>query len=40
MKLGVFLLSLAAKNFEISKSFYKKLGFHVFGEDRLRIGES
>ena len=40
MELGVFSKSLAVKNLEVSKSFYKKIGFHVFGEDRLRIGES
>jgi predicted lactoylglutathione lyase len=34
MELGVFSLSLAVKNLEVSKSFYKKLGFHVFGGDQ------
>ncbi len=31
MKLGAFSISLAVKNLEVSKSFYEKLGFSVFG---------
>ena len=31
MELGAFSISLAVKNLKVSKSFYKKLGFHVFG---------
>jgi len=30
MELGAFSISLAVKNLKVSKSFYKKLGFHVF----------
>jgi catechol 2,3-dioxygenase-like lactoylglutathione lyase family enzyme len=33
MELGVFSVSLAVKDLEASKSFYEKLGFHVFGGD-------
>ena len=33
MELGVFSVSLAVKELEVSKSFYEKLGFHVFGGD-------
>lgn len=33
MKLGAFSISLNVKDIEASKSFYKKLGFHVFGGD-------
>ena len=33
MELGTFSLSLSVKNLEASKSFYEKLGFHVFGGD-------
>jgi len=33
MELGVFSVSLAVKDLEVSKSFYEKLGFHVFGGD-------
>jgi len=33
MELGVFSMSLAVKDLEVSKSFYEKLGFHVFGGD-------
>ncbi|MGD9900886.1 MAG: VOC family protein [Calditrichaceae bacterium] len=33
MKLGAFSISLNVKDIEISKSFYMKLGFHVFGGD-------
>ena len=36
MELGVFSKSLAVKNLEVSKSFYKKLGFHVFGGDQAQ----
>ena len=33
MELGAFSLSLAVKDLEVSKSFYEKLGFQVFGGD-------
>ena len=33
MELGVFSLSLAVKNLEVSRSFYEKFGFQVFGGD-------
>jgi hypothetical protein len=33
MELGNFSLSLNVKDIEISKSFYEKLGFQVFGGD-------
>ena len=33
MELGAFSVSLAVKDLEVSKSFYEKLGFHVFGGD-------
>ncbi len=33
MELGAFSISLAVKDIEISKSFYAKLGFEVFGGD-------
>ena len=33
MDLGTFSISLAVKDLEASKSFYKKLGFEVFGGD-------
>jgi predicted lactoylglutathione lyase len=33
MELGAFSVSLAVKDLEVSKSFYKKLGFKVFGGD-------
>jgi lactoylglutathione lyase len=33
MELGVFSVSLNVKNIEVSKSFYEKFGFHVFGGD-------
>jgi catechol 2,3-dioxygenase-like lactoylglutathione lyase family enzyme len=31
MDLGAFSLSLAVKNLQVSKAFYEKLGFRVFG---------
>jgi len=31
MELGVFSVSLASKNLDVSKSFYENLGFYVFG---------
>lgn len=31
MKLGAFSASLSVKNLEVSKEFYEKLGFSVFG---------
>jgi catechol 2,3-dioxygenase-like lactoylglutathione lyase family enzyme len=33
MELGAFSVSLNVKDIEVSKSFYEKLGFHVFGGD-------
>lgn len=33
MELGAFSVSLNVKNIQISKSFYEKLGFQVFGGD-------
>lgn len=33
MELGVFSISLAVKDLEVSKSFYGKLGFQVFAGD-------
>jgi catechol 2,3-dioxygenase-like lactoylglutathione lyase family enzyme len=33
MKLGAFSLSLNVKDIEVSKAFYEKLGFNVFGGD-------
>jgi catechol 2,3-dioxygenase-like lactoylglutathione lyase family enzyme len=33
MKLGAFSISLNVKDIKISKSFYEKLGFEVFGGD-------
>lgn len=33
MELGAFSLSLAVKDLEVSKAFYEKLGFQVFGGD-------
>ena len=33
MELGTFSISLAAKDNKVSKAFYEKLGFKVFGED-------
>lgn len=33
MQLGTFSVSLAVKDLEASRSFYEKLGFHVFGGD-------
>ncbi len=33
MKLGAFSVSLDVKSIQISKSFYEKLGFRVFGGD-------
>lgn len=34
MELGVFSVSLAVKDIEVSKLFYEKLGFTVFGGDQ------
>lgn len=34
MELGAFSVSLAVKDIEVSKSFYEKLGFSVFGGDQ------
>lgn len=33
MKLGAFSVSLAVKDIKVSKAFYEKLGFSVFGGD-------
>lgn len=33
MELGAFSISLAVKDIETSKEFYKKFGFNVFGGD-------
>jgi len=33
MKLGNFSLSLSVKDIHVSKAFYEKLGFEVFGGD-------
>ena len=33
MELGAFSVSLSVKDLEVSKSFYEKLGFYVFGGD-------
>ena len=33
MELGAFSISLTVKDLEVSKSFYEKLGFQVFGGD-------
>jgi catechol 2,3-dioxygenase-like lactoylglutathione lyase family enzyme len=33
MELGAFSISLNVKDLEVSKSFYEKLGFQVFGGD-------
>jgi catechol 2,3-dioxygenase-like lactoylglutathione lyase family enzyme len=33
MELGAFSISLAVKDIEISRAFYEKLGFEVFGGD-------
>ena len=33
MKLGAFSVSLNVKDIQVSKSFYEKLGFQVFGGD-------
>lgn len=33
MELGAFSVSLSVKDLEVSRSFYEKLGFQVFGGD-------
>ena len=33
MELGAFSVSLAVKDIEVSKEFYEKLGFEIFGGD-------
>ncbi|GGG94524.1 hypothetical protein GCM10011416_09850 [Polaribacter pacificus] len=33
MKLGAFSVSLTVKDLTVSKEFYEKLGFHIFGGD-------
>ena len=35
MNLGNFSVSLAVKDLQVSKAFYEKLGFEVFGGDAL-----
>ena len=34
MELGTFSVSLSVKDIEVSKTFYEKLGFSVFGGDQ------
>jgi predicted lactoylglutathione lyase len=34
MELGAFSISLAVKDIEVSRQFYQKLGFSVFGGDQ------
>jgi hypothetical protein len=34
MELGAFSVSLNVKNLEVSKTFYEKLGFQIFGWGR------
>jgi len=36
MELGAFSISLNVKDLQISKSFYQKLGFQVFGGDEAQ----
>ena len=36
MELGAFSQSLAVKDIEASKTFYEKLGFHIFGGDQAQ----
>ncbi len=36
MELGTFSVSFNVKDIEVSKSFYEKLGFQVFGGDALQ----
>lgn len=36
MHLGAFSISLAVKNLQVSKAFYEKMGFHVFGGDESK----
>ena len=38
MELGAFSVSLAVKDLEVSKLFYEKLGFTVFGGDPSQNG--
>jgi catechol 2,3-dioxygenase-like lactoylglutathione lyase family enzyme len=33
MELGAFSISLAVKDIEVSRNFYKKFGFEIFGGD-------
>lgn len=33
MELGAFSISLAVKDLSVSRTFYEKFGFHVFGGD-------
>ena len=36
MELGAFSISLAVKDLEVSKSFYEKLGFQVYGGEAVQ----
>ena len=36
MELGAFSVSLSVKDIKVSKSFYEKLGFQVFGGDETQ----
>lgn len=36
MKLGAFSMSLSVKDLKVSKAFYEKMGFEVFGGDMER----
>ena len=36
MQLGAFSVSLSVKDIEVSKAFYEKLGFRVFGGDQAQ----
>jgi len=36
MELGTFSVSLAVKDLQVSKSFYTKLGFNIFGGDETQ----
>ena len=37
MELGAFSISLTVKDIEVSKQFYEKLGFTVFGGDQSQL---
>ncbi len=36
MELGAFSVSLNVKDLEVSKTFYEKLGFQIFGGDAVQ----